>query len=304
MSRRPLFCYMLAVVQPVLLVAELSWGGGFGSPRANPMLGPTPFALLHFGAKFTPIQLNHAQHWRPFVSSFQYCGVVHLLLGFALGMPWLLRLERAHGSWRCGFIWLVSGWGGQLFSALLGPTLIGVGGSTAACGCIGAWWGHALHRHTDMSRDELRRLLRLSCACLLPLLVLGIFPFVNQWGQLSGLAIGLLASLFTLADYSSLRPAASLPGSGSGSPRSGRVRSWKPQLVVPAAVVFVVLITCVGYYFYTEQRPYSWCERCHWVECVDTAAWNCSPPAIPSICFSEPVGSYDSDNVTLTQGWC
>ena len=52
------------------------------------------------------------------------------------------------------------------------------------------------------------------------------------------------------------------------------------------------------------MNRFSWCSDCHWVECIDTSTWHCSPPQIPPICFQEPIGSYDANDDSITLGWC
>ena len=285
----PLYSALLLLTTLTLLLAMLIYSSGFAPPHSNPMLGPDPSTLLHFGAKFTPIQLNHAQHWRPFVSTLLYAGFVHIALGFVTGMPFMIYLERTYGTPRVFFVWVTAGWAGQLWSSLFGPTLIGVGGTTAMAGIIGAYWAHLALTHQVHKQAELRMGVALSCAAFGLLLIFGIFPFVNQWGHLAGALVGFLVGLPALA----------------GVVRDGEgVRVWKPRLVVPAVCVLLTLIIVVGYYFYSEDRPYSWCERCHWVECIDTNSWDCSPPDIPQICFQEPLHSYDVNDDTLTHGWC
>ena len=285
----PYFSFLLLLVTAVLLFAMIGWGGGVAAASANPMIGPYPSALLHFGAKFTPIQLNHAEHWRPFVSTFLYCGFIHILLGWLVGMPFLVYLERVYGTPRMVFIWVTAGWAGQLWSALFGPTLIGVGGTTAMAAIIGAYWAHLILTYQVHSKGELNGALLWSCTAYVLLLIFGIFPFVNNWGHLAGMAVGFFLGIPTL--------------SGVLFDQEGH-RLYRWPLIVPALCVFIVTIVCAGYYFYTEDKPYSWCETCHWVECINTASWDCIPPEIPAICFQEPVGSYDVDDTQLTQGWC
>ena len=191
------------------------------------------------------------------MSTFLYAGFVHLALGWALGMPFLFYLERLYGTPRCLFIFVTAGWAGQLWSALFGPTLIGVGGSTAMAGIIGAYWAHLLLTYEVQRWREVQLGLLLSFTAYALLLVFGIFPFVNNWGHLAGMAIGLVLGLPTLA--------------GRVRDEQGR-RVWKWPLVLPALCVFVTAIVTVGYYFYSEDRPFSWCPDCHWVECVRPTA--------------------------------
>ena len=109
-AHRPLYSATLLLTTAVLLLAMIGWGGGVADAADNPMVGPSPWALLHFGAKFTPIQLNHAEHWRPFASTFLYAGFVHLALGWAAGMPFMFHLERVYGTPRVFFCWITAGW--------------------------------------------------------------------------------------------------------------------------------------------------------------------------------------------------
>ena len=226
-----MYSALLLLTTLTLLFAMIGWGGGVAPASSNPMLGPYPSALLHFGAKFTPIQLNHAQHWRPFVSTFLYAGFIHLIVGWAAGLPFMLYLERVYGTPRLLLVWIAAGWAGQLWSALFGPTLIGVGGSGAMAGMIGAYWAHLCLTYQLHSARELRTALGLSCTAYLLLLLFGIFPFVNNWGHIAGMAVGFLIALPAL--------------SGCVRDSQGR-RVWKLWLALPSLCVFIALIVSVG----------------------------------------------------------
>ena len=156
-------------------------------------------------------------------------------------------------------------------------------------GIIGVYWAHLALMHDVLPRREVQAGLALSIGAFALLLLFGIFPFVNNWGALAGVAVGCLVAL---------------PALGARLTPEGGLRVRKAWLALPAALVLVTLIVCAGYYFYTNLNPYTWCSDCHWVECIDTASWHCSPPAIPAICFQEPVGSYDANDGSLTHGWC
>ena len=66
------------------------------------------------------------------------------------------------------------------------------------------------------------------------------------------MAIGIIIALITL--------------SGQTYDAEGH-RVFKWPLMLAAWSVFIVLMVTAPLYFYTIDRPYSWCESCHWVEC-------------------------------------
>ena len=138
-------------------------------------------AAVLFTVESRPALAAVREHWRPFVSTFLYAGFIHILLGWTLGMPVLFYLERLYGTPRTWFVWLVAGWAGQLWSALFGPTLIGVGGTTAMAGMIGVYWAHLMLTHELHSKRELYSGLLYTGVMYLVLLVFGIFPYVNNW---------------------------------------------------------------------------------------------------------------------------
>jgi membrane associated rhomboid family serine protease len=127
--------------------------------------GSTPEALHRLGALDPNSVLFRHEYWRLFTSLFLHYGVVHLL--FNLFALYILgpELERAIGTFRFSFCYLVAGLGST--AGVIGLTIVRivqpgelVGASGAVMGIVGAWAGFLLrHQHIPRARQRLLNIL-------------------------------------------------------------------------------------------------------------------------------------------------
>lgn len=110
--------------------------------------------LIKFGAKDPYLMRYEYQVWRFFTPMFLHLNLVHILCNTFSTLVLGQTLEQDLGSLRFTALYLLSGFGGILLSALCSDS-ISVGASTAVFGLIGSYvsclilnWGY-LKRNTQ-----------------------------------------------------------------------------------------------------------------------------------------------------------
>ena len=100
-------------------------------------LAPSPKSLDTLGWKDASKIKKRGQVWRFITPTFLHASFVHLTLNvlstFVIGSG----LENGLGSWKISTLYLVSSFGGIIFSCVFNPMSYSVGASTAIFGLIG-----------------------------------------------------------------------------------------------------------------------------------------------------------------------
>ncbi|XP_028088635.1 RHOMBOID-like protein 2 isoform X3 [Camellia sinensis] len=104
----------------------------------NPLFGPSSSTLEKLGAlEWTKVVHKH-QAWRLITCIWVHAGIIHLLVNMLCLVFIGIRLEQQFGFVRIGIIYLLSGFGGSILSALFLQKSISVGASGALFGLLGA----------------------------------------------------------------------------------------------------------------------------------------------------------------------
>jgi len=195
------------------------------------------------------------QFWRFITAVFLHVGVIHFVLN-ALGQYVLVSgIEFVAGPWRTAFMYIMSGAGGFLISALFSADTLSNGSSGAIYGMLGV---------ETIDLFQTWQLLDNKPAQLVGLLIklviflgIGTLPYIDNFAHVGGFVSGIVAALWVMPYI-----------------MFNTVDMWRKRIVhVVAGVLFVVL--CVGllYKFYTDNRIV--CSWCNYIDCV---------PYTPSIC--------------------
>ena len=243
----------------------------------NPMYGPHPSTMLHFGAKFTPALLLHGQHWRLIASMLLHSGAIHCIFSLVVGVMYAYQFEREHGWWRVFPCWVISGVFGQLFSSLLSPMFVSVGGSAAVCGLVSGWVGDWLHSWDRIENHWSYGYRHFFCMCIV--FTAGVFPFNDNYAALGACACGVACGLVAYAPVHRKADARWQLGDFG----SWRVTGFKKVLLGIVLVLTIYAVVC-GLLFGRSVDSLYGCENCHWVGCIDTPLWSCSA-GIPTDCF-------------------
>lgn len=100
----------------------------------DPLIGPSEFILIKYGARRTDLIVNNVGFWRLFASLFLHSGVIHYVLNIIFEIQVLFKLERTFGFICVSFIWISAGVGGNLLSSIFLPNVVVTGASTTLAG--------------------------------------------------------------------------------------------------------------------------------------------------------------------------
>lgn len=246
----PYFTIIVTVLDIILMVWEFIEGNGFASPKQNPMLGPNGFVLLTMGGKWVPSILHAGEWWRFWTSCFLHAGLVHIGLNLASQTKVLWDLEKVHGTLRIVPIYLLSGVGGMVLSAVFLPNQVTVGASGAIFGLDSVLLVDLIKNWSLVKKP--RRKLLMIFGSLLFSFALGLFPGVDNFAHFGGLVVGLLAAFIFLP-----------------SMHIGRWSMGKRLLQVCIALP-LLLAYFIGFLsaFYHGLNGNNFCSWCHYIACL------------------------------------
>ena len=278
--RWPVFSAFFVTAIVIVICLEFQYEDwNWDSLYENPMFGPHPATFLHFGAKFTPALLLHNQHWRLIASMLLHSGAIHCLFSLVIGLMYAYQFEREHGWWRVFPCWIISGVFGQLFSSLLSPMYVSVGGSAAVCGLVSGWVGDWLHSWNRIDNRWTYGFRHFFCMCIV--FTAGVFPFNDNWAALGACACGVACGLVA---YAPVHRKADLRY------QLGDIGGWRitgiRKVLLGVVLVCAMYGVVVGLLFGRSVDSLYGCVNCHWVGCIDTPLWSCSA-GIPKDCFDE-----------------
>ncbi|KXS22541.1 rhomboid-domain-containing protein [Gonapodya prolifera JEL478] len=161
------------------------------------MIGPRVDSFIAWGGLAGDLVRSapSRQYFRLFTASWLHSGVVHLVLnGFAeIGL--VLRLERFEGPVRTLLIWIISGLGGNVTSAVFGRSnTVGVGASGSICGVVGALAAQ-LFVNFDVARNKWWALLYWIVAAT-TFIGIGVIPIFDNFMHSAGFLTGFFSGLF------------------------------------------------------------------------------------------------------------
>ncbi|CAH9073145.1 unnamed protein product [Cuscuta europaea] len=120
----------------------------FQSLHENPLLGPSADTLRKLGALEMEKVVKDHQVWRLFSCMWLHAGVFHVAANMVSLLCVGIRLEQEFGFVKIGLLYILSGMGGSLASALFVRMTISVGASGALFGLLGAMLSELLTNWT------------------------------------------------------------------------------------------------------------------------------------------------------------
>ncbi len=175
-------------------------------------LSPTPQWLTDHGGNLGPLTLGGGETWRLLSSMFLHVGLLHIAMNMVGLIDGGRHVERMYG--RAGFfaLYLVSGLGGGLASALRSTNVVSAGASGAIFGVFGAFGAFLfLHRHRldtqQVARQARGLMIFLAYNLYFGLTAKGIDMLAHIGGLAVGFGCGIALEIGTNEAPSTLRRA-------------------------------------------------------------------------------------------------
>ncbi|KAF3322470.1 inactive rhomboid protein 1-like protein [Carex littledalei] len=164
--------------------------------KENPLLGPSSNTLRKMGALDWDRVVHQNQGWRLVSSMWLHAGLIHLLANMICLIFIGVRLEQQFGFLRVAPIYLISGFGGSVLSALFIQNNISVGASGALFGILGAMIAELLTNWTIYT-NRVAALFNILVIAIINL-VIGILPHVDNFAHIGGFLAGFLLGFILL----------------------------------------------------------------------------------------------------------
>ncbi|XP_057852980.1 RHOMBOID-like protein 2 [Cryptomeria japonica] len=262
--------------------------------KQNPLLGPSSSTLEKMGGLDWIDVVQKHQGWRLITCIWLHAGVVHLLSNM-LSLVFIgIRLEQEFGFFKIGMLYLLSGFGGSLLSALFIQNNISVGASGALFGLLGAMLSELLTNWTIYA-SKLAALVTLVLIIVVNL-AFGLLPHVDNFAHLGGFMSGfLLGFVFLIRPQFGWVNRKKLP-LGYELDTSVKHKHKPYQYVLwLSALILITIGYAVGLAMVLRGvNANDHCGWCHYLSCVPTSKWSCKEK--PVYCLS----SQSQTELTLT----
>ncbi|KAL1214733.1 RHOMBOID-like protein 6 [Cardamine amara subsp. amara] len=253
-------------------VAKFLGRFSFQPLRENPLLGPSSSTLDKMGALEWRKVVQGNEKWRLVTSMWLHGGIFHLLTNMINVIVIGVRLEQQFGFLRVGIIYLISGFGGSILSALFLQNSISVGASGALLGLIGAMLSELLINWT-IDESKFCTLFTILFTIAMDLAI-GLLPWVDNFAHIGGFLTGFFVGFVLL-----IQPQFGWEESRNSSQYGGRGRAkYNPcqYMLFFIGAVFVVAGLTVGtVMLYKGENGNKHCKWCHRLDCYPTSKWSC-----------------------------
>jgi rhomboid protease GluP len=145
-------------------------------------------ALYRLGASYWPAMQYFHEYYRLVTASFLHMGLLHIGMNMMVLMDVGPQAEHEYGSSKYLFVYIFSGIGGFLLSAIRGH--FAVGASASLMGIIGLLLAMNMKRGGALAQAQKSRLI----SWIAMTFMIGFFPGVriDNWGHFGGLATGFI----------------------------------------------------------------------------------------------------------------
>jgi rhomboid protease GluP len=143
---------------------------------------------VYYGLKVN-LLIAHGQLWRLFTPMLLHGSLMHI--AFNMYALYILgpRLERFYGPWRFLALYILSGFGGNVFSMMF-TDANSLGASTATFGLLGAQ-GIFFYQNRHILGVAARQAINSIISVAFINLIIGLSPGIDNWGHLGGLLGGI-----------------------------------------------------------------------------------------------------------------
>ncbi|GMH26459.1 hypothetical protein Nepgr_028302 [Nepenthes gracilis] len=256
--------------------------------KENPLLGPSSTTLEKMGALDVNKVVHGHQGWRLISCIWLHGGVFHILANMLSLLIIGIRMEQEFGFVKVGLLYIISGFGGSLLSALFVRLSISVGASGALFGLLGGMLSELIINWTIYTNKVASFLLLV--VTIVVNLAIGILPHVDNFAHIGGFLSGFLLGFVLL-----IRPQFGWV-SQRYMPQGYSLESVKPKfktyqfiLWIISLILLIVGFTVVLVMLFRGVNGNDHCSWCHYLSCVPTSRWSCQTQ--PSYCVSNQLGN-------------
>jgi len=245
---------LISVVDIVLLIVAfvLNHGWTAGTWWSN----IDASVLLKLGAKDTSL-IQQGQFWRLFTAMFLHVGLLHCLLNILTQISLSVQIESSLGPLKTAFVYLASGVGGNMMSAIFLPNLPEVGASSSIFGLVAVYFVDLIV-NWSLHANRTRNLIVLVVSTLISF-ALGFFPHIDNFAHLGGFIVGLVAAFIVM-------PNVALP---SLIPSKSRQQFRRNLLRIIIASTLLGLLYVAGFVvLYSGLQLDHWCTFCEYISCL------------------------------------
>lgn len=261
--------------------------------KENPLLGPSSTTLEKMGALDVSKVVHEHQGWRLITCMWLHGGVLHLLANMLSLLVIGIRIEQEFGFVRVGLLYVISGLGGSLLSALFLQSNISVGASGALFGLLGGMLSELI-TNWSIYANKVVSLVTLVVIIAINLAV-GLLPHVDNFAHIGGFLSGFLLGFVFLIrpQFSWVSQRYALQTYPSSSPKR-KFKAYQCILWVLSLILLIVGFTLGLVMLLRGVDLNDHCSWCHYMSCVPTSKWSCNTQ--PVSCMSDQMGS----QLTLT----
>ncbi|KAK1377546.1 RHOMBOID-like protein [Heracleum sosnowskyi] len=279
--------------------------------KENPLLGPSATTLDKMGALDVSKVVDKHQGWRLITCMWLHGGVFHLLANM-LGLVVIgIRLEQEFGFVLIGLLYVISGFGGSLLSALFIQSNISVGASSALFGLLGAMLSELITNWTIYA-NKVAALVTLLLVIVINLAV-GILPNVDNFAHLGGFITGfLIGFVFLIRPQFGWVSQRYTTREYSATLTKSKFKTYQRVLWVISLMLVILWLVLALVMLLRGVDLNDHCSWCHYMSCVPTSRWRCNSQ--PLSCTSDQRGNqlfltcsnnktrtYDLVNATASQ---
>ncbi|KAK7339656.1 hypothetical protein VNO77_20335 [Canavalia gladiata] len=255
----------------------------------NPLLGPALFTLQNMGALDMHKVVYGHQGWRLITCMWLHGGVLHLLANMFGILVVGIRLEQEFGFVLIGLLFVISGFGGSLLSALFIEGRISVGASGALFGLLGGMLSELI-TNWSLYEKKLGALFTLVFVIVINLAV-GILPHVDNFAHIGGFLSGfLLGFVFLIRPQFGWIKQRNAPGSYSPTLIKPKFSKYQCFFWVLALVLLILGFTSGLVAILHGVDANDHCSWCHYLSCVPTSRWNCNQKVLS--CVTELIDNH------------
>lgn len=253
----------------------------------NPSLGPQRKYLLRWGGLEGYRVVHRGEGWRLLSAIAVNGGVLQLVINLLALLVVGVRMEFVFWFWKVMAVYVVSGFGGSVLSALLIRTQVFAGASGAIMGLIGASVADLINNWHVTGR----RFLKTADLLLFALLSVGfgLMPQVDNFANAGGLFTGFLLGFVLLqrpqlgfkdTRHLTQMEAYEVNNEHSDYPPVGMYRKSQRVLRALALILLVGLLAAGCVVLFLDLKFYKRCHWCHYFACVPHIKWTCPGPYV------------------------